>query len=161
MGDLLTRATIWLALGLYAWAQWSRRSSGQVPRRGLALSGSGWLLFVAHVLLAYDVHYEWSQAVAWAETAAQTAALTGLDWGGGLYVNYLFGLVWLGELAWWARDPRGYGTRARWTELAVRAWFLFMIVNGAVVFVAGPQRWLGVGILAALLWAWRPRRSGP
>ena len=27
----------------------------------------------------------------------------------------------------------------------MRVFFLFMIVNGAVVFVSGPQRWLGVG----------------
>ena len=38
----------------------------------------------------------------------------------------------------------------------MRAFFLFMIVNGAVVFVSGPQQWLGVLIVAVLLVAWRP-----
>ena len=33
-----------------------------------------------------------------------------------------------------------------------------MIVNAAVVFVDGPQRWLGVAIVAMLLVAWRPTR---
>ena len=40
--------------------------------------------------------------------------------------------------------------------------FLFMIINGAVVFVAGPMRWVGAGLVSALLVAWRrPLRPHP
>ena len=38
---------------------------------------------------------------------------------------------------------------------AVRGAFIFMIVNGAVVFVDGPGRWLGIAIVAALIAIWR------
>ena len=41
------------------------------------------------------------RAVAWAETARRTRELTGVDAGAGLWLNYLFGLVWLGDLAGW------------------------------------------------------------
>ena len=151
MGDLLTRVTIWLALGLFASAQvgangWSARS--------FQLSLAGWVLFVTHALLAFGTHYEWSHAVGYAATAAQTAELTGFDWGGGLYVNYLFGLVWLAELMWCWRDHEGYMHRARWVGHAARGFFFFMIVNGAVIFVPGPQRWLGVVLVGVLAWAW-------
>ncbi len=157
MDALLTRVTIWLALALYAASQIARRrpavASGHSGRSLLAV---GWALFLTHVILAFDVHYDWSHAAAYAETATQTEALTGLRWGGGLYVNYLFGLVWLGEVWWWWRADERYLHRPAWIERAVRGFFLFMIVNGAVVFVEGSTRWLGVGIVGMLLIAWRP-----
>ena len=157
MGELLTRVTIWLALGLYAAAQVARRRrAAATSGAGLWLLTSGWGLYIAHVLLAFDVHYDWSHGTAYAETATQTEALTGWRWGGGLYVNYLFSAVWGVELCWWRWTPESYERRAHWAELAMRAFFLFMIVNGAVVFVSGPQQWLGVLSVAVLLVAWRP-----
>jgi len=160
MSDLLMRLAVWLALALFTGAALARRARPATDRAALALSLVGWVLFAGHVLLAFDTHYGWSHAVAWAETAAQTEALTGLNWGGGLYINYLFGLVWLGELVWWGRDPTGYATRPALVEVTVRGFLLFMVVNGAVVFVTGPQRWPGVALAAALAWAWRPAAGG-
>ena len=160
MGELLTRVTIWLALGLYAAAQVTRRRrAAATSGAGLWLLTSGWGLYIAHVLLAFDVHYDWSHGTAYAETATQTEALTGWRWGGGLYVNYLFSAVWGVELCWWRWTPSSYARRAPAMKVAMRAFFLFMIVNGAVVFVDGPQRWLGVVIVGVLLVAWRPRRG--
>ena len=159
MEALLTRVTIWLALGLYAAAQVARRRSmtagGGVDRWLLTL-GSG--LYVCHVLLAFDVHHDWSHAAAYAATAAQTEALTGWRWGGGIYINYLFSALWVSEAAWWWRGGEHYRHRGHRLEGAVRSVFLFMIVNGAVVFVSGPRRWLGVAIVGVLLVAWRPAR---
>ena len=74
--------------------------------------------------------------------------------GGGLYLNYVFTALWIGETVWWWASPHSYGTRSRTATLTVRAVFIFMIVNGAVVFVDGPMRWVGAGIVAALLATW-------
>jgi len=150
-GDLLTRLTIWLALGLYVSSQVARPS-----RTGRRLSAVGCVLFAAHVVLAFQVHYGWSHATALRETASQTEALTGVRTGSGLYVNYLFGLAWLAEVWWWTRAETSYLNRPGWVELAGRAFFLFMIVNGAVVFVDEPQRWLGIALAGVLVYAWRP-----
>lgn len=150
-GDLLTALTIWLALGLYASSQVARPS-----RASRWLSVAGLTLFVAHVVLAFQVHYGWSHATALRETASQTEALTGVRTGSGLYVNYLFGLAWLAEVWWWTRAETSYLNRPGWVELAGRAFFLFMIVNGAVVFVDEPQRWLGIALAGVLVYAWRP-----
>jgi len=150
-GDLLTRLAIWLALSLYVSSQAARLS-----RTGRWLSAAGFVLFAAHVVLAFAVHYGWSHGTALRETAAQTEALTGVRTGSGLYVNYLFGLTWLAELCWWTRAETSYLNRPGWVELTVRAFFLFIIVNGAVVFVGEPQRWLGIALVGILVYAWRP-----
>ena len=70
-------------------------------------------------------------------------------------MNYVFTVLWAGEALWWRVWPAGYARRApAWTP-AVRAAFLFMIVNGAVVFVDGPGRWLGIAVVAVLIAIWR------
>ena len=146
--------TIWAALLLYTAAEYGRT---RVPAATWARPA--WLLggaaYLAHVAAAFATHHGWSHAAAYAYTAARTDALLGLAWGGGLWVNYAFTVLWVGEALWWQGWPAGYGRRARAWKPAVRGAFLFMIVNGAVVFVDGPGRWLGVAIVAALIAIWR------
>ena len=146
--------TIWSALLLYTAGEY-----GRTRRTAPAWARPVWLLgaaaYLAHVGAAFAIHHGWSHAAAYAHTAARTEALLGLAWGGGLWVNYAFTVLWVGEALWWQLRPAGYARRARaWTP-AVRAAFLFMIVNGAGVFVDGPRRWLGVAIVAALAAIWR------
>ncbi len=157
MADLPTRFSIWLALALFAAAQLSRRSPGaQTDSASVWFSALGLLAFASHVILAFEFHYDWNHATALAKTAAQTEALTGVSSGNGLYLNYLFGLVWLAEVCWWTNSTARHTNRTNWIERAVRGFFLFMIVNGAVVFVDAPRRWLGMVVVSVLLYAWRP-----
>ena len=150
----LVALTIWTALALYAAGEYgrTRRPAAAWARRVWLL---GALVYLAHVGAAFGTHHDWSHAAAYAYTAARTAALIGLDWGGGLWVNYAFTAIWVGEGLWWQLRPTHYARRsAVWTP-AVRGVFLFMIANGAVIFVEGPRRALGLGVLAALVWIWR------
>ena len=110
-------------------------------------------------MAAFTFHHGWSHQAAYAATAEQTAALIGRAWGGGLYLNYAFTALWIEETVWWWASPHSYGTRSRTATLTVRAVFLFMIVNGAVVFVDGPMRWVGAGIVAVLLATWMSRQA--
>ena len=146
--------TIWAALTLYVGGEYGRtRLTPAAWARPVWLLGA--LVYLAHVAAAFAIHHDWSHAAAYAYTAARTDALIGLDWGGGLWVNYAFTAIWVGEGLWWQLRPTHYtGRPAVWTT-AVRGVFLFMIANGAVIFVEGPRRLLGVGILAALVWIWR------
>ncbi|MGK0188228.1 MAG: hypothetical protein ACI9R3_004020 [Verrucomicrobiales bacterium] len=155
-GELIVRTTIWLALVLYAAAEIGRLrwrndcSAGYLL--ALSLSTSGCVLYLIHVLAAFGVFHSWSHGDAYQFTAEQTEQLVGWRWGGGLFVNYLFTTVWLAELiAGWIA-PQVYRTRAAWIDLSIRIFFAFMIANGAVVFVVGIQRWLGVGIIVLLGW---------
>ena len=154
-GDILTRGTIWLAVTLYvAGEAFSHR---RVLRRFLNTAGCG--LFLAHVACAFEFYHSWSHSAAYSDTARQTAALVGWNSGTGLYVNYLFGLVWMSEVLWsWTRQTVVV-SRLRWITITVRAFFWFMIFNGAVVFAHGPMRVYGLLLSVTLVAVWWPRRN--
>lgn len=162
--EFLTRGAAWVALSLYSASEFARSlprgKTMEIAARGLSTLGCATLL--AHIICAFQFYHAWSHTAAYADTARQTAALVGWDWGGGLYVNYLFALVWLGEVAWSWCSPRDYNERPKWVTRLVRGFFLFMIVNGAVIFAQGPMRWLGVCLcwLLAGCW-WKNSRSKP
>jgi hypothetical protein len=116
----------------------------------------GCAFFVAHVTCAFAYFHGWSHATAYEETARQTAEMTGVRTGAGLYLNYLFGMIWVVDvIAWWVRPVRVM-QRARWITMIWQGFFLFMVINGAIVFGVGTVRWLGVGICLVLVWGiWR------
>ena len=161
MGESLTGMTIWVALALYAASQFFRgHPQAGTGRAGLWLLGIGLACYVGHVVSAFESHYAWSHTVAYRQTAAQTKALLGWASGSGLYLNYLFGLAWFTEVCWWTKTPEGYLRRPAWLELTARCFFLFMILNGAVIFVDTPKRWMGVVLVVVLAIAWRRAKHG-
>ena len=153
-GECLTRGTVWLALSLYVAAEIAafKRDASEGFARWLNTLGGG--VFLLHVICAFHFYHQWSHAVAYADTARQTAAFSGWNWGGGLYVNYLFTLVWLNELIWWWASPTTFARRSCRVSRMVRAFFMFMIFNGAVVFVDNPMRWYGVALCVLLAISW-------
>ncbi|MFT5107893.1 MAG: hypothetical protein ACI9UA_003528 [Pseudoalteromonas tetraodonis] len=160
--DLTMRGTIWFALALYVAGEvgrlaWRSGRGGDAGRPRLAWAlGIGFYLL--HVVLAFGGFHGWSHAAAYDFTAQQTESLVGMRWGGGIYLNHLFTAVWLAEIiAWWCA-PERYRRRAGWIDQSLRLFFAFMIVNGAVIFVAGPQRWLGTLLVAILLAGFCKRR---
>ena len=151
--------TIWIALLLFVAGEAGRRrgvETGSSPPWAWPAFAAGAILCAIHVTLAMWLAHGWSHAAAVAATARQTNAVYGLDWGGGVFANYAFVAVWAFD-AWRWRAHRG-GTGAGRLTWAIRVFFLVMIVNGAVIFVAGPRRILGAALVAALLWIWRPHR---
>ena len=58
-----------------------------------------------------------------------------------------------------------YGQRNRGLTLLLQAFFLFMVVNGAIVFAHGPARWLGIGVVVVIAIAgiskWRAENKTP
>jgi hypothetical protein len=155
---------------------------GHLLRRGGAASRWQWLAralwtlgaaaFVVHWLSAFHFEYRWSHEVALSETARLTAelsgrpSLTGWRAGWGLYLNYLFGLLWCADAWWWWMQPTTHARSVR-RVLALHGFFLFMLVNGAVVFASGAVRWLGAGVslmmlgmMVALATRWHEIREG-
>lgn len=157
--EWLTRGTVWLALSLYVAAEmvvaFSSRAAGCATARWL--NGFGVAAFVGHVACAFHFHHQWSHAVAYADTARQTVDFTGWNWGGGLYLNYLFMIVWLGELTWSSLGPMTYAGRRSWIGWAARGFFMFMIFNGAFVFARHPMRWFGLVLCVLLAVTWWQR----
>jgi hypothetical protein len=117
---------------------------------------AGALLALIHSVAAFIVFYGGSHEMARIETARQTAALTGVAFSGGIYLNYLFLVVWLGDAAWWWAAPTSYRSRPRALTLAIRGFIFFIIVNGAVVFADGWARLVGVlAVMMAAAGVWQ------
>lgn len=156
-GELFTRLTIWLALGGYACgaiAHFVWRESLQWQAHARWAWTIGCVSMLAHVVCAYHFYHAWSQTSVYRETARQTAAVFGLDWGGGVYVNYAFIAAWMLDVIWWWRGLERYNQRPRYLVLAWQGFFLFMVFNAMVVFKAGALRWLGIGLCIALVLVW-------
>lgn len=165
-GEFVTRASVWMALAAYATAasiMLRRSGRGGVSHPGSARTiwTAGCGFFLVHVACAFTFFHGWSHAAAYDETSRQTAEMTGLHWGGGLYFNYLFAALWVLDAAWMWLSPKGRTCRPGWVAFAWHGFAFFMIFNGAVVFAHGPVRWLGLAIcalLAGLGWRkWRRR----
>ncbi len=154
--ELVTRWTVRLAVACYLGrvaidlgllCDWASQSPGKIARW---LWTVGCLFYVAHVICAFAFFHEWSHNFAYAHTAAQTEALTGFRWGGGLYLNYAFTLFWLADtIGWWARDVNSH-YRIRGYFWSVHAVFAFMVFNATVVFGPPVWRWVAPIVGAAL-----------
>lgn len=114
----------------------------------------GCLFYLVHVYAAFEFFHRWSHAAAYSETARQTEELFGFDWGGGLYFNYVFTVVWVADAAWWWMHPARYENRPRWIAATVHTFLAFMFFNGAVVFATGFSRWIGAAATPLLLLLW-------
>lgn len=151
---LAVRLTVWAALLAWVIAEWRRTAPAASPTSGRWAWTLGALNALVHAALAFHVHHAWSHDAAFADTARQTDAVTGLDWGGGLYVNYAFLGVWTADVVWWWLAPSSYKSRPRPLGAAFRAFLWFMFVNGAFVFARGPLRWVGAGAAVVVAAAW-------
>ena len=107
----------------------------------------GVVLAIVHVLIALGYTYGWNHELAVRETARQAGEVYGFGWRGSIYVSYAFLVVWAID-AW-----RGQTLMRHWI---MRAFFLTIIINGAIVFASPLGRVLGAAVVAILLWAWRP-----
>ena len=154
MPDAVLYTTIWLSVAAWTAAEVLRRTARR-DRAARLVWTAGAALLAMHIAIAFQTRHGWSHAAAYATTARQSEALTGVAAGWGLYLNYLFLLVWLADAAWWWLRPASYVRRGRAVDMALFAFFLFMIVNGAIVFAVTPMRWFGVACVAAVLFRGR------
>ena len=147
----MLRATIWMSVLAWAASEVLRRAPADRRAAASGLYAGGAVLLVAHTIAAFALRHDWSHAAALAETARRTHEMTGVASGSGLYLNYLFVVVWTLDAAWWAIAPRAYWRRSRALDLGVFVFFVFMFVNGAIVFAAGPMRFAGAAAVTAAL----------
>lgn len=158
MSDSAHPLTLWLArasMAFYAAAVLIMASHTVSRTKGFQLWRVLWsvacLLLIVHVLVAFHFDHGWSHMSAWRQTATQTARVTGLHWGGGLYFNYVFLAMWLADVIVLWRRPDSVHSRPH--QFVVLAGF-FMAVNATVVF--GPRWWFwpvtATGLAAFLIY---------
>lgn len=156
-GELLTRITIWLTLAGYVIGasvyllSRGRRRWDEVARMAWT---AGCASLLVHVACAFHYYHDWSQAAAYRETARQTAEVTGMNWGGGLFINYALMIGWVVDAVWWWRGLDVYRNRPRWLVAAWQGFLIFIIFNATVVFKTGALRWIGLGLCLGLVFLW-------
>jgi hypothetical protein len=145
------RGTMLFATVAWAIGEVLMRRSLELDRLARWSWTAGIALAFVHVYLAFEVVYRWDHEAAIVATAQQAAARFGQGWRGGIYVNYVFIAVWFGDVCWWWVAPRSHATRSFVAEAVRLAFFVFMFVNGAIIFASAPGRWVGMVAVAAVL----------
>lgn len=170
LGPVIVTATIWTALLAYFVAmtfslrreptrpagvqaasapaeEIVRQTVGEMLGRREKYARSWWTMaviaYLSHVAAAFHFYHGWSHEKAYALVEEQSG------FGPGIYITYLFSLLWSFDAIWWWWRPAGRARRPRWLHLTLHLFFAFIMFNGAIVFEAGPSRWGG---LVGFLW---------
>jgi hypothetical protein len=153
-GELLTRWAVRVALMLYL-VSLTFRLSADDRQRWLAWARlawtSGFAAYLLHVACAFHFYHHWSHAAAYEATARQTEEALGFAFGGGVFVNYFFALVWGADVCWWWCSQGTYLDRWRIVEWALQGFLAFIAFNGTVIFGHGAIRWFGLAATAYLV----------
>lgn len=159
--EFIIRASIWIALLCYFAATLARLFPVEKPQATRWLWTLGCAAYGAHVFCAFQFHHSWSHEAALADTARQTAEVTGWKWGGGIWFNYLFTLAWIADVVrLWRTAPPTPSGRLSILIVGWQAFFFFMVFNATIIFESGPVRWLGVaGCLGIAILFIRQRRN--
>lgn len=156
-GSDLTRSTIRLSMAWYAAALvcmlrlerpgWMGQSAGgRIARWCWTWSV---LVYLVHLAMAFHYFHDWSHAHAFEHTR-QTSGF-----GEGIYLSYLFTLLWVSDVTWWWGRPDDYAQRPPLVGYSLHVFMLFIVFNGMVVFESGAIRWAGLLMYAVLFVAWR------
>jgi hypothetical protein len=153
-GAELIRWTVRLAFAAYAGRlaldlAW-RAGGERKDRTARWLWTAGCMLLWAHVISAFEFVHHWSHDDAYNRTAIETAEKVGLAWGGGIYFNYLFMLLWAGDVVWWWWQPASYAVRSRFVAVPLHAYLAFILFNATVVFKEGWLRYAGLAVTIGL-----------
>jgi len=131
-------------------------------RGGTAHSGGTWrsvraawvagcLFAVLHVVAVFAYVMDWNHQAAVNDTARKTQQLIGVSFGGGVYFNYAFLLVWVFDAGWWCVWPAYYRRRAWLWDVSLIGYLWFIAFNATVIFESGITRWLGLLVTLAMV----------
>jgi hypothetical protein len=120
----------------------------------------GALAALMHSVGALWAFHQGSHEAAFESTAKQTEELLGIAVGIGLYVNYLFVLVWFVDACLRFFRAEWYKCLPNWYQMAVYGFLVFIAINGVIVFKAGVVRWIGISAIAILCMLWFVKLRG-
>jgi hypothetical protein len=157
-GETLTKITIWLAIAGYA-AGAAAFALSRGRNKWDSAARLAWTVacvsLLAHAACAFHFYHGWSHGAAYSDTARQTDEVFGLNWGGGLYVNYVLLIGWILDVSlWWRRGLDAYRRRPWALAVAWHGFLVFIVFNATVVFKTGPARWLGLCVCLGLCFVW-------
>jgi len=150
---LIVRGTMILATVAWAAGEALARRPQGLDRVARFVWTVGISLALVHVILAFQWVYGWNHEAAVQATVNQAEDLFGIGWRGGIFLNYALLALWLGDVCWWWLAPESRSSRSPRLEVARFAFFVFMFLNGAVVFGSGAGRLIGAFAVALALFA--------
>jgi hypothetical protein len=115
-----------------SWTMMLQRSRGW--RAGRVAWTFGCLSLLLHIAIAFHLGHGWSHAAAWQHTQQVGG------FGDGIYVNYVFALMWFADAVWALAAPRSYQTRSRWLHWSIHGFLAFVVINAAAVFAGQEMR---------------------
>ena len=142
--ELLVRWTIRVAVLIYFLRLYSDLARFHGPTASVVrvLWSLGCLINAIHILMAMIFYHDLSHQHAIEDTAAKTFAVTGIRWGGGVYINYLFSAYWMVDVVlWWCKGLR-WPRNNRTYNIVLHLIFGFIVINATAVF--GPRFWMVV-----------------
>jgi hypothetical protein len=163
IGEQMTKITVWIALAGYAAALIIFLKSKSRPNWDAVARifwTAGCIAMLAHIGCAFHFYHRWSHGAAYAETARQTAKIYGLNWGGGLFINYILMIGWIVDVMWWWRGLEIYRNRSRIFSIVWHVFLFFIFFNATVVFEGGFLRWFWLGFTLVLILILLQSRTG-
>ena len=145
------------ALALAGWIRAEARPVGAAVRCAWTAACA---LLIVHVLCAFHLEHDWSHELAVIATRRDTLETVGVDWGGGVWINYALLLVWSADVAWWWISPESYHRRHALLTISVHVFIAFMALNGAALFETGFVRYSTIAMTIALIAMWSQFRKG-
>jgi len=158
IGELLTSWTIWIALaGYFAGLAGLLLSRMQPDLQSVTrlVWTVGCLFYLGHVVSAFQFYHDWSHQAAVFETARQTREVVGQAVGDGIYMTYLFTLLWVLDAGWWwLKGDSGYFKRTKTISVSIHFFLFFIVFNGTIVFEGGLLRLLSGLAIIGLVVVW-------
>lgn len=111
---------------------------------------TGCVFYLVHMLLAFHAFHDWSHRDATRFTAEETYRMTGIRRGDGIWVNYLFAVVWIADCFRLDNSRRRFVATSRRVDAAITIFFALMMFSATVVF--GPPLYRVLFVPLALLW---------
>lgn len=149
-------ASIWLATLLFVAGEWGKGSPSRATYPWTwRIHAAGVGLLTLHILIGLGHVHGWDPGRAMADTARQTLEIYGVAVGAGVYVNFLFVLVWAIDTGSWRASPGRAELRPAALRWSLRAFYFLILFNGTVVFAHGWRMALGAVLMAALAARWR------
>ena len=109
---------------------------------------AGCAVFLVHLGLAFHLAHGWSHANAFEHVERSSG------FGPGIFVSYLFTLVWVVDAAIWMLTPAHYARRPMGLAVGLHGFMAFITFNATIVFGQSPLRWVAAVVFALLAGQW-------
>ena len=124
----------------------------------------GAAIMAVHIVCSYGIAHHWSHQAALDHTASETEAVVGIAVPHGVYVNFLFLVLYIGNTIWRYRAGGSKVRRPKWWAWTIDLFLDAIVLMATVVFETSWIRWVMIGFLLAIITReisnrWNPKKK--